>query len=61
MDRIKFSSRNAEISDLCSFRAVKLIYSLKKERPKTAIIKSNITTVFLKSNLFIEYSHLKRG
>ena len=61
IDRIKFSARKSEISDLFSLRASKLINSLKKERPKAAITKSNITTVLLKSNLFIEHSHFKGG
>ena len=58
MERKKFSSRKSEISELFFFRASKFIHSLKKEKPETPIIKSNITTVFLRSNLFIKFHAL---
>ena len=43
----------AESILLFSLRASKLIHSLKKIRPKTAIIRSKIIIIFLKSNLLL--------
>ena len=61
IDRAKLLSRKSDICSLFSLRISKLIHSLKKIMPQTAIINSKISTILLKFNLFIPYSNVPIG